>query len=138
MDGESRVKLRSLNPARLLTSCTLALLLLVGQLECVKVRVAMVDDAPEVAGQIDRDPFAILAEADADFRKEPVSQTRLTSLPTPKALEEFVYDWLEMEHPGWENNDGADGTCSIDLSQGSFTLEHTDYYTESDTTESTL
>jgi hypothetical protein len=55
-----------------------------------------------------------------------------------EALEELVYDWLEAEHGGWENNDGASGECTIDVSEDQFVLGHTNYYTESDYTESAL
>jgi hypothetical protein len=59
-------------------------------------------------------------------------------LPLDEALREFVYDWIEAEHAGWENNDGASGECTIDVSKGTFTLGHNSYYTESDYTESSL
>jgi hypothetical protein len=59
-------------------------------------------------------------------------------LPLDEALREFVYDWIESEHAGWENNDGASGECTIDVSKGTFTLGHTSYYTESDYMESSL
>jgi hypothetical protein len=60
------------------------------------------------------------------------------ALPLGEALEQFVYDWLEAEHGGWENNDGASGECTIDVSQGSFLLEHRSYYTECDYSEHEL
>ena len=55
-----------------------------------------------------------------------------------EAVEDLVYDWIEMEHPGWENNDGASGECTIDVATDDFLLSHTSYYTESDTTEHSL
>jgi hypothetical protein len=36
-------------------------------------------------------------------------------------------------HDGYENGDGGQGTLTIDVGSGSVTLEHTDFYTESDT-----
>ena len=60
------------------------------------------------------------------------------SIPLDEALREFVTDWLEIEHPGWENNDGASGQCEIDVSKGTFLLGHTNYFTESDYSESDL
>lgn len=49
-----------------------------------------------------------------------------------EALEEFVYDWSESEHAGWENNDGASGECEIDVTADEFSLNHITYYTESE------
>lgn len=60
------------------------------------------------------------------------------SVPVQEALETLVYDWLESEHGGWENNDGASGECTIDVEGDSFLLEHTWYYTESETMEHSL
>lgn len=60
------------------------------------------------------------------------------SVPVQEALETLVYDWLESEHGGWENNDGASGECTIDVKGDSFLLEHTWYYTESETMEHSL
>ena len=39
------------------------------------------------------------------------------------ALERLTYLALERHHPGWENNDGADGQLVIDVAEASFTLE---------------
>lgn len=55
-----------------------------------------------------------------------------------EALRDFVYDWIESEYAGWENNDGASGECTIEVLTNGFQLSHTSYYTESETTERTL
>lgn len=60
------------------------------------------------------------------------------SMPLAEAIEALVYDWLESEHAGWENNDGASGECTIDVTKDDFLLSHTTYYTESDCTEHSL
>lgn len=54
------------------------------------------------------------------------------------ALEQFVYDWIESEHAGWENNDGASGECTITVASNEFILNHVTYYTESESTEHVL
>lgn len=41
-------------------------------------------------------------------------------------------------HEGYQNHDGGQGTLTIDVDEGVVTLEHTDFYTESDTTAHTL
>lgn len=64
------------------------------------------------------------------------TQEETTSLE--EALEDFVYDWSEFEHPGWENNDGASGDCTIDVAANEFNLDHVTYYTESESESHTL
>lgn len=59
-------------------------------------------------------------------------------LPVTEALRELVYDWLEADHGGWENNDGASGECSIDVAKDKFLLEHTTYIIEGHSTEHIL
>ena len=46
------------------------------------------------------------------------------------ALRDFTLTWVDAHHGGWENNDGGSGTMTINVSEGSFRLEHTEYYTE--------
>jgi hypothetical protein len=67
-----------------------------------------------------------------------IDLSELKSVPLEEALTEFVYDWLQLEHGGWENNDGASGECKIDVTEGQFVLGHTTYYTESDYAESAI
>ena len=54
------------------------------------------------------------------------------------ALEQFIYVWIESEHSGWENNDGASGECTIEVASNEFILNHVTYYTESESTEHVL
>lgn len=56
----------------------------------------------------------------------------------PEALQNFVYDWIESEYSGWENNDGASGECTIEVSTNEFNLNHITYYTESESEWHTL
>ena len=46
------------------------------------------------------------------------------------ALRDFVLTWVDAHHGGWENNDGGSGTVTIKVTEESFRLEHTEYYTE--------
>ena len=46
------------------------------------------------------------------------------------ALRDFTLTWVDAHHGGWENNDGGSGTVTINVSEGTFRLEHTEYYTE--------
>lgn len=54
------------------------------------------------------------------------------------ALEQFAYDWLENNHPGWENNDGGDGELLFDLAKEKVFITHNSRYTEIDTSEVVL
>lgn len=49
--------------------------------------------------------------------------------PFSEAIRDFVYDWIESEYTGWENNDGASGECMIEVATAEFSLEHITYYT---------
>lgn len=67
-----------------------------------------------------------------------IERVKSTPLALDAALEQFVYDWIESEHAGWENNDGASGECTITVSSNEFILNHVTYYTESESTEHVL
>jgi hypothetical protein len=43
-----------------------------------------------------------------------------------EALEMLAYDWLEDEHGGWENNDGAYGDLVVHVQEMMITLEHSE------------
>lgn len=47
------------------------------------------------------------------------------------ALKDFTHAWLEIQHGGWENNDGARGTVTINVPENRLDLEHESFYTES-------
>lgn len=67
-----------------------------------------------------------------------IESTKNKCVPIQEAIESLVYDWIESEYAGWENNDGASGDCTIDVEEDSFRLEHTWYFTESETMEHSL
>lgn len=48
-----------------------------------------------------------------------------------EALRNFAMQWVNLNHGGWENNDGGTGTFTVDVDTGEFTLDHREYYTES-------
>lgn len=53
-------------------------------------------------------------------------------VPLEEAIGEFAMQWVDLHHGGWENNDGGSGTFEIVVKSGEFTLEHRQYYVESD------
>jgi len=50
------------------------------------------------------------------------------------AVERLCYDFLEQEYDGWENNDGAFGEFSLDISRKTIDLEFNGRYTDVHTT----
>ncbi|MCL1960606.1 MAG: hypothetical protein FWG56_02230 [Desulfovibrionaceae bacterium] len=62
----------------------------------------------------------------------------LKELPLEDALSNFAMEALEERHAGWEINDGGEGEVVFDCAKGVVRIEHNDYYTESEHTETTL
>lgn len=69
----------------------------------------------------------------AAYRLDPEKPRSLDS-----ALKLFVLDWLALEHPGWEINEGCQGTVTITVADNRCFMEHTEFYTESDLYEHSL
>lgn len=49
-----------------------------------------------------------------------------------EAIEMLCWTLLETEHFGWVNNDGGEGTFTFDVGTEHIELQHTRFYTESD------
>jgi hypothetical protein len=54
---------------------------------------------------------------------------------TDDALMDLFYDLIEVRHAGWENNDGAFGEFDWNLITDTLKHEHSERYTECETTE---
>ena len=67
-----------------------------------------------------------------------IERVKSESMTLEAGLEQFVYDWIESEHAGWENNDGASGECTIEVATNDFNLNHITYYTKNESTEHVL
>ncbi len=52
--------------------------------------------------------------------------------PVEEAIETLVYDVLSQQHGGWENNDGAYGEYTFDVSERTITLDYNERHMESD------
>lgn len=50
-------------------------------------------------------------------------------LPLSEAIETLCYDLLRHTHAGWENNDGAFGDFTFDVTARTISLDHNDRYT---------
>jgi hypothetical protein len=50
--------------------------------------------------------------------------------PLREAIDTLCYDYLEQEHGGWENNDGAFGTFSFDVAARTIALEFNGRFTD--------
>lgn len=63
---------------------------------------------------------------------------RETEVTLDEALRDFAMRWVDSLYGGWENNDGACGTVTINVTDNLIVLEHTAYYTESASYEHSL
>ena len=45
-------------------------------------------------------------------------------MPVRDAIEKLAYDFLEEEHDGWENEDGAYGEFTFDVGERTIRLEY--------------
>jgi len=61
-----------------------------------------------------------------------------TALALPEAVERLCYDFLEQEHGGWENNDGAFGEFILDVTERTVSLDFNGRYTDIHTTSHTF
>ena len=59
-------------------------------------------------------------------------------LPFRVAIERLCYDYLEQEHGGWENNEGAFGTFAFDIGTRSIALDFNGRYSDIHTTTHTF
>lgn len=66
------------------------------------------------------------------------SSTASVEQPFGSALETLCYDFLEQEHGGWENNDGAYGEFVFDVASRTVELEFHGRYMEVHTTAHTF
>jgi hypothetical protein len=92
------------------------------------------------SGQID----GISAKADKQEAQLPTTKITILQLrwgqtePTPSeftleaAVEALCYDYLEQEHGGWENNDGAFGEFAINVAERTIDLEFYSRYTDAE------
>ena len=68
-----------------------------------------------------------MVESKFDYKtKRFVSVNATRFVPIREAIENWCYDLLEQHFPGWEINDGSDGTIEIDVVKKTATLEHDD------------
>ena len=58
--------------------------------------------------------------------------------PLEEAIEILVYDVLNQKHGGWENNDGACGDFTFDVTERTITLDYNERHMESDYSQHVL
>jgi len=90
------------------------------------------------------DKIMPMPEAQVEFTVETRTYNQTTSRfnptrqlrtgPLREAIESWCYDLLELHFPGWEINDGADGTIELDVAMKTGGWEHNTHYTETSTT----
>jgi hypothetical protein len=91
-----------------------------GQIETIEPRAGDVDCAlPDVDVEI----------AAANWRCTAIDRK---PGPVREAIETLVYDVLSQTHDGWENNDGACGEFTFDVTERTITLDYNERHMESD------
>lgn len=63
---------------------------------------------------------------------------REKELALDEAIRDFAMTWVDSLYGGWENDDGACGTVTLNVTDDAIHLEHTTYYTESSSYEHSL
>ena len=67
-----------------------------------------------------------------------VNNERPQECSLAEAIKDMSYFLLEKHHPGWEINEGSDGTFVIDVDSEKIHLKHTEYFTSSETCEAEI
>ena len=93
---------------------------------------------PELLPQLDSETVAIRCLVGEWRDGQHHHQVVDKPLTLKAALQDFTLDWVNSTHGGWENNDGGQGTVTIDIAENTFDLEHTEFYTESNCYEHSL
>lgn len=98
------------------------------------------------SGQIE-DVIAYIGDKQAALPRAPVTihgtswgQESLTAReqPVSAGLEDLCYGYLEQEHGGWENNDGAYGEFQFDVGERTIALEFNGRFSDVNTEHHTL
>jgi len=91
-----------------------------GQIENIEVKAGdIVVPVPECSVEI----------AEALWDQPEPNRTRVS---IADVIERLVYDFLNDTHCGWENNDGAYGDFTFDVTERTITLDYSERYTASD------
>ena len=73
------------------------------------------------------EPFGNIALEPGHYGRQMGAQ----SMDLRSAGEELAYDALQVDHAGWENNDGAFGTITFDVAASSITLDYNERFEDS-------
>ena len=101
-------------------------------------RVAVEFDGEGDSGQIEG-IYAYAGDARAELPESSITlhqaqrakgDPKTTTVSLHDAIETLCYDYLEQEHGGWENNDGAFGTFTFDVAARTIELEFNGRYTD--------
>ena len=60
------------------------------------------------------------------------AESERTVMSVRDAIERLAYDFLEENHDGWENSDGAYGDFIFDVAERTITLDYNERHMESD------
>jgi len=89
----------------------------------------------EVEGLGDHEPSVKVMRMSTTFNGEGWdNKLSEVSMPLAEAIRELCYDLLSRDHCGWENDSGGSGQFYFDIERDVIKWDHTEYYTESNTT----
>jgi hypothetical protein len=96
-----------------------------------------IDDDPQGARQAAALAQTIVLNVETHEFDETAQQWVGRSAPKPMtvqdALREFCWDLIKVhDHDGFENNDGGSGEITLTIATRSYTYEHRDYFTSSE------
>jgi hypothetical protein len=92
-----------------------------GQIESLEAR------AGEITVELQAIQVLMLEESDDDETAQ-----HETSIPLVEAIEILCYDLLGQEHDGWETNEGAFGTFTFTVADGSIVLDFNQRFIDSE------
>jgi len=108
--------------------------------------VSVTFDGESDSGQIDNlsgyvsDVLTTIPEQKVALKQANWSDSQITTSESslPAAIERLCYDYLEQEHGGWENNDGAFGEFTLHVANRTVELEFNGRYSDVYTTAHTF
>jgi hypothetical protein len=93
-------------------------------------------EEPQLMGSPHPIKDALISWKDSHTNRWPMPEApTISEASLADAVENLCYDYLEVEHPGWENNDGADGEFTFNVFTNEIHWQHRSRFTDYELTE---